>query len=138
MAVGDGENFEHALQRTVLARPPVQHIEGEIRLDGGQHCGDVAADVDAGHLMSEPRERLGAGLARAQRDLALGRPTSHQNGDVLAHPCSTSTAVLIRLYHPIESRSALASSIRAPRSPAAVERQRRRWSKAAVTPLRSA
>src|SRR5262249_17749311 len=138
MAVGDGENFEHALQRAVLARPAVQHVEGEIRFDGGQHRGDVAADVDAGDPMAEPLQRISAGLAGAQRYLALGRPASHQNGDVLAHPCSTSVAALIRLYHAIESRSALASSISARRSPAAVEGKRRCRSKAAVTPPRSA
>src|SRR5262249_3222741 len=45
-------------------------------------------------------QRIGAGLAGAQRDLALGRPASHQNGDVLAHACSTSVAALIRLVPP--------------------------------------
>src|SRR6266446_302157 len=69
----------------VLARSPVQHVEGNIRLDRGEHRGDVAADVDAGHPMATPRERLGAGLAGAQRYLALGGPAFHQNGDMLAH-----------------------------------------------------
>ena len=85
MAVRDRQNFEHALQRAVLARSPVQHVEGNVRLDRGEHRGDVAAHVDAGHPMATPRERLGAGLAGAQRYLALGGPASHQNGDVLAH-----------------------------------------------------
>jgi hypothetical protein len=35
--------------------------------------------------MAAARERVGAGLAGAQRYLALGGPASHQNGDVLAH-----------------------------------------------------
>ena len=29
-----GENFEHPLQRAILARAPVQHVERNIRLDG--------------------------------------------------------------------------------------------------------
>src|SRR4029453_4476513 len=45
----------------------------------------------------EPRQGVGAGLAGAQRYLALGGPASHQNGDVFAH--LSSAATLIRLYH---------------------------------------
>ena len=43
MAVGNAENFQQALQRAVLARPAVQHIERDVGLRGGQRRGDVAA-----------------------------------------------------------------------------------------------
>ena len=33
MAVGNAENFQHTLQRAVLAGPAVQHIEGDVGLD---------------------------------------------------------------------------------------------------------
>ena len=32
MGVGDGEDFEDALERAVLARPAVQHIERDVGL----------------------------------------------------------------------------------------------------------
>ena len=85
MGVGDGEDFQHALQRAVLARPAVQHVERDVGLDGGEHRRDVAADIERRHAIALAHQRISAGLAGAQRDLALGRPASHQNGDVLAH-----------------------------------------------------
>src|SRR5262245_22743548 len=85
MRVGNGEDFEDALQRAVLPRPAVQHVECHIRVDGRQHRGDVAADIDAGDAIAAPHQGVGTGLAGAQGDLALGGPASHQNGDVLAH-----------------------------------------------------
>ena len=95
MAVGNAENFQHALQRAVLAGPAVQHVEGDVGLQRAENGGDVAPDIDRRHAIAEADERIGAGLARAQRDFALGRPASHQNGDVLRHapspvPCAGS------------------------------------------------
>ena len=85
MGVGNAEDFQDALQRAVLARPAVQHVEGDVGLERAQHGRDVAADIDAGDAVAGALERVGAGLAGAQRDLALRRPAAHQNGDVLAH-----------------------------------------------------
>ena len=87
MAVGNAENFQHALQRAVLAGPAVQHIERDVGLGGGQRRGDVTAGVDRGDPIAEAAKRFGAGLARAQRDVALRRPAPHQNGNVFGH-CS--------------------------------------------------
>ena len=85
MAVGDADDLQESLQRAVLARPAVQEVERDIGFHGREHRGDVAADVDAGDPVAEPRERVGAGPPRPQRDVALGRPASHQDRDVLAH-----------------------------------------------------
>ena len=48
MGVGNAQDFQHALDRAVLADPPVQRIEGDVGLEPGEHFGDVAVDVDAG------------------------------------------------------------------------------------------
>src|SRR5262245_37434251 len=84
MAVGDAEDFQHTLQRAVLAGPAVQHIERDIGLERTQGRGDLAVDIDAADAIAAAAlERIGAGLAGTQRNLALGRPASHQNGDML-------------------------------------------------------
>ncbi len=83
--VGNAENFKKALQRAVLAGPAVQHVERDVGFGGGQRRGDVAGDVDRGDAIAEAAKRIGAGFAGAQRDVALGRPAPHQNGDVLGH-----------------------------------------------------
>jgi hypothetical protein len=85
MSVGNAENFQHALQRAVLARPAMQHIERDIRIGRGQGGSDVTACVDCGNAIAEAIKRIGTRLPGAQRDFALRRPTSHQNGDVLGH-----------------------------------------------------
>ena len=90
MAVGNAEDFQEALQGAVLAGPAMQHIERDVGLGGGQRRGDVAVDVDRRDAIAAAGERIGAGLAGAQRDFALGRPAPHQDGDVLGHyfcPC---------------------------------------------------
>ncbi len=87
MAVGNAENFQQALQRAVLAGPPVQDVERDIGFGGGERSGDLPGNVDFGNPIAEPPQRIGAGLARTQRNFALGRPPPHQNGDVLGH-CS--------------------------------------------------
>jgi hypothetical protein len=85
MAVGNAENLQHALQRAVLARPTVQHIERDVGLDRAQHVGNVASDIDAGDAIAKPAQGLGRCLAGAQRDFALRRPTPIKNGNVLGH-----------------------------------------------------
>ncbi len=85
MAVGDAEDFQEPLQRAVLAGPAMEHIERDVGFGGGQRRGDVAVDVDRRDAVAAAAERVGAGLAGAQRDFALGRPAPHQNGDVLGH-----------------------------------------------------
>ena len=46
------ENFQHALDGAVLARPAVQHVERDVGFSVGQHGRDVAADIDAGDAKS--------------------------------------------------------------------------------------
>ena len=48
MAVGNAENFQHALQRAVLAGPAVQNVEGDIGLGRGERRRDVTVGVDFG------------------------------------------------------------------------------------------
>src|SRR5947209_2776075 len=108
MAVRNGEDFQDALQGAILTRPAVQHVEGDVRLDGGKHRGDVASNIDPGYAVIEPQKRLCASLTGSQRHIAFGRPASHQNGDMLAHAAWAAT--LIRLCQ-IESRMAAASRV---------------------------
>jgi hypothetical protein len=92
MAVGHADRFQDPLDRSVLTRPAMQQIEGNVGPERLQHRGDVAADVDASRLVALCLQRLGAGLARAQRNLALGRPASHQDRHVLPGHWNPSTA----------------------------------------------
>ena len=85
VAVGNAEDFQQALQRAVLARPAVQHVERGIGLERLEHRRDVAPDIDAGDAVAGALGGVGAGLAGAQADLALRRPAAHQHRDVLAH-----------------------------------------------------
>ena len=85
MGVGNAEDFQQALQRAVLAGPAMQHIERDVGFGGAQGRRDVAGDVDRGDPVAEAPKRCGAGLAGAQRNVALRRPAPHQNGDVLGH-----------------------------------------------------
>ena len=48
MGVGDAQDFEHALDRAVLAAAAVQGVEGDVGLEAGEGRGDVAVDVDRG------------------------------------------------------------------------------------------
>ena len=96
------------MQGTVLARPAVQNIESDVRFDRAEHDGDIAAHVYGGHPIAEARESRGTSFAGEQRNLPLGRPASHQNGNVLAHAGSGQTADSL---HPnrIENRSRVES-----------------------------
>src|SRR5882757_9536984 len=77
----------------------MQHVEGDIGLYRREHRGNVTTDVDAGDPVALPRQRLGTGPAGAQRHLALGRPATHQYGDVLAHAVLlTPSGPLIRAF----------------------------------------
>src|SRR5262249_57597261 len=79
-------------------------VGGGVGVGGGREGGEGGGEVDAGDAIATPYQGVGAGLAGAQRDLALGGPASHQNGDVLAHrarPRLTNCS--------IESRSGVAS-----------------------------
>ena len=83
MAVGDAQDFQNTLDGAVLARPAVQHIERHVRLEPVQHRRDVAPDIDPAYPKPLPFQRIGAGLAGAQRYVAFRGPTTHQNGDML-------------------------------------------------------
>jgi hypothetical protein len=71
MAVGNAEDFEQALEATIFAERTVQQVERDVRLQPCQHLGDVAADVEARDAIAAALGRIGAIIARAQRDLAL-------------------------------------------------------------------
>ena len=63
---------------------PCSTLSAASGLSWRKRRGDVAVDVDAADAVAAGAlERVGAGLARAQRHLALGRPASHQDRDVL-------------------------------------------------------
>ena len=47
MGIGNAQDFEHALDRAVLADAAVQRVEGDVGLEAGERRGDVAVDVDA-------------------------------------------------------------------------------------------
>src|SRR5215216_5942518 len=83
VAVGHADRFEDALDRSVLTRPAVQHVESDVGLERLQHACNVATDIDPGRAIAVGVERLGTGLTGPQRDLALGRPAAHQNRNVL-------------------------------------------------------
>ena len=59
-----------------------------VGLERLQDGGDVAADIDAGQPVIQLLQNIGAGLAGAQRDLPLRRPSAHQDCNVLSsvHP----------------------------------------------------
>ena len=82
MRIGNAEDFEQALQRAVLAGAAVQHVERDVGLERAKFGGDLAVDIDAADAVAGALSGVGAGLAGAQATLALGRPASHQNGDV--------------------------------------------------------
>ena len=64
MRVGDGETLQHALDRAVLARTAVQHVEGDVGLERLQHGRNVAPDVDAGDAVSSLLQGVRAGACR--------------------------------------------------------------------------
>ena len=64
---------------------PCSTLSATSGLSARKRRGDVAGDVDAADAIAGASRRIGAGLAGAQGDFALGRPASHQNGDVLGH-----------------------------------------------------
>ena len=69
----------------VLAGAAVQHIEGDVGFEGAQVRRHLARDVEPADAVAGAFGGVGAGLAGPQGDLALGRPTSHQDGDVFSH-----------------------------------------------------
>ena len=86
MGVGDLQHLENALDDPVLAALAVQRVEHHVgrRSQGVQQGRQVAADIDAGHLIAGLLQRLGAVAAGDQADLPFRGPAAHQQGDVLA------------------------------------------------------
>src|SRR5579871_1090608 len=83
MAVRNLEDFKQALDRAVLARAAVQHVESNIGLETREYGRDVALHVDSGDPVPVSVKRIRAGRAGTQRYLTLYRPATHQNRDVL-------------------------------------------------------
>ena len=63
MRVGDAHQFQHALDRAVLAEAAMQAIERCIRGHGLDDAADIGLHVDGRDLVALPDERLCAGLA---------------------------------------------------------------------------
>ena len=92
MAVGYAKNLEEPLERAVLAGPAMEHVECHIRLGRRQRRGDVRGDIKGADAVTAPDQRFGTGFAGTQRHLAFGRPSPHQNGDVLGHSSASLAA----------------------------------------------
>ena len=89
------EQLQQALDAAVLAPAAVQRVEADVGLrSAAQLLGEIAAGVDARHLVAGALERLGAGLAGVEADLALGRQAAHQHGDVVEPARSADAAVI--------------------------------------------
>ena len=71
MRIGNPQHFQNALHDAVLAKTPVQRVEGNVGAEVCERSGDVAVDIDAGDFKTLRLERFRAGLARAQRYVAL-------------------------------------------------------------------
>ena len=84
VAVGDLKGLEDALDAAVLAPLPVQGVENDIGLEGGEHLGEVAAGVDAGDLGARPLQAIGAGRAGDQGNFPFGGQAAEKNSDVVA------------------------------------------------------
>jgi hypothetical protein len=61
----------------------MEGIEADIRVNRGQTLGHILAYIDFGDLVSYFLKGLGTGGSGPERNLALVRQASHQNGDVL-------------------------------------------------------
>ena len=83
MRVGNSQDFEHALDRSVFADAAVQGIEGDIRPELGENLGDVARHVDSGNAVAARLQGVGAAAAGIERDRPLGGPAAHQNRHML-------------------------------------------------------
>ena len=82
MGVGDAHGLEHALDAAVLAIAPMKCVEADIGRNLGKARRNVVADIETAHAIALRFERVGAGLAGAERNLALGRQPAHQHRDV--------------------------------------------------------
>ncbi len=88
MGIGNLQNFQHALDRTVLAIGTVQGVKGGIGFQRRKRGCGIAIDINAGDLEPFAFQRLGAGVAGAQGNLPLRRPAAHQYRHVLCHASS--------------------------------------------------
>ena len=102
--VGDAQQLEQALHAAVLAPAPVQGVEADLGLHLGELLGEIAAGIDARHLVAGAFQRLGAGLARVEAHLALGRQPAHQHGDMVEAP-RTDAALIAQAPPPAPPRS---------------------------------
>ena len=86
MRVGNAKKFKHALDRSILADPAMQCVERNIRLQPGEHIGDIAADIDTGDAIADALERFGASASRIERDRPFRRPSAHQHRNMFHEP----------------------------------------------------
>jgi hypothetical protein len=82
MAVANLQDFKQALDGAILARPPMEQIECNVRAKLGQDHRNIALDVDAGNAVTEALQRDRTGGTGAQRYFAFRRPAAHQDRDM--------------------------------------------------------
>ena len=84
--IGNAEDFQQALQRAVLARTAVQHVERDIGLEFAQRRGDVAGDVEAADAIAA--EPLGASAQALPERSEISRSADQP-------PISTATCFIL-------------------------------------------
>ncbi len=79
--VGHAEEFQRALQRAVLAARPVQRDEHAVEIARDELVQRLVARIEGMRIDAALEQRLQAGVAREQRDLALARGAAEQHRD---------------------------------------------------------
>src|SRR5476649_2953965 len=86
MRIGNAKDLENALNRSILADTSMQGVEGDIRLQFGEHFSNVAADIDPRNAIAGALERVGATASRIERDWPFRRPAAHQHRNMFHEP----------------------------------------------------
>ena len=92
MAIGNAEDLQHALHRTVLAKGAVQRVVDHIRLGLAQLLAKVPAGIDGADPIAPRLQRQGGCLAAHEGHFALGGKPAHQNDDMFFHAATSSAS----------------------------------------------
>src|SRR5215469_9206539 len=79
MAIGDLQQFEHALHATVLAPPAVQCVQDLVGCFTVQALGEVGTGIDLDDFISFLAKRLCAGPAGYKADISFRRKAAEEN-----------------------------------------------------------
>ena len=104
MRIGNVQDLEQPLHASVLAPLPMQRVEADIGLELHQDLGDVATDIDLGHLEAFLAQCRRAAFAGDKADRPLGRPATHQHRDVPFLTQSNSPQRALHPNHPCPCR----------------------------------